>query len=142
MRLNGVLRWHTIDGDIMDMALNLLAVIVGGGIGAATRYSVTIWATKYWGLSFPTGTLIVNIVGCFIIGFFMVVATERWILNPRWCLLVGTGFLGGLTTFSSFTYETTKLFADAEFVFAALNVLANVVVGLIATWAGIYLAKI
>ncbi len=122
--------------------MNLFAVIVGGGIGAASRYIVTIWSLKQWGSAFPLGTLIVNVVGCFIIGFFMSAATERWMLNPRWCLFVVTGFLGGLTTFSSFTYETIKLFDNAEFIAMSLNVITNVIIGLFATWLGIYFSRL
>lgn len=122
--------------------LKILVVAVGGGIGAVTRYLVSGWAAERYGAAFPYGTLIVNIAGCFVIGLFMGLVTERVIVNPYWRLLVTTGFLGGLTTFSSFGYETIKLVGDGTFNLAAFNILFNVVIGLVATWAGITLSKL
>jgi CrcB protein len=122
--------------------LKIVLVAVGGGIGATTRYLVSNWAADRFGAGFPHGTLIVNIAGCLVIGLFMGLVTERIIVNPYWRLLVTTGFLGGLTTFSSFSYETFKLAGDGSFDLAAYNILLNVMIGLGATWAGITLSKL
>lgn len=119
----------------------VLVVAIGGSIGAATRYLVSTWAAERFGSNFPYGTLIVNAVGCFIIGAFMVLVTERAIANPYWRLLVAVGFLGGLTTFSSFGYETLKLIEDAQLQWAAYNVLANFIIGFFATWLGMTIAR-
>lgn len=121
--------------------LKVIAVAIGGSIGAATRYLVSTWAAERFGSNFPYGTLIVNVVGCFIIGIFMVLVTERVIANPYWRLLVAVGFLGGLTTFSSFGFETLKLVEDAQFQWAAFNILTNVFFGLFATWMGMTIAR-
>ena len=117
-------------------------VAVGGGIGATARYLVSTWAAERFGTDFPYGTLIVNVVGCFIIGAFMTLATERMIVSPYWRLLVTVGFVGGLTTFSSYSYETFKLLQDADIMMALYNLLANLIVGFFATWLGISAARL
>lgn len=119
----------------------ILLVALGGGIGATTRYLVSDWAAQRFGSEFPYGTLIVNLAGCFMIGLFMQLVTDRIIVNPYWRLLITVGFLGGLTTFSSFSYETIKLINDGEILYAVYNTLISVVIGLLATWIGIAAAK-
>lgn len=121
--------------------IKLFFVALGGSIGASTRYLVSDWAAQRFGSDFPYGTLIVNIVGCFIIGMFMQLMTDRIIVNPYWRLLITVGFVGGLTTFSSFSYETLKLVNDGELAFAIYNVASNMIVGFLATWIGISAAK-
>ena len=117
--------------------LKIVAVAVGGSIGATTRYLVSTWAAGRFGTAFPYGTLIVNIVGCFIIGAFMTAATERFIVNPYWRLIITVGFVGGLTTFSSFSYETFKLIEDGGITMVMYNLLGNFILGFLATWLGI-----
>lgn len=122
--------------------LKIVVVAVGGGCGAVARYLVSLWAAERFGAAFPYGTLIANVVGCFIIGVFMTLATERLIVSPYWRLLVTVGFLGGLTTFSSFSYETFKLLEDAQLDLALYNVLLNVCVSFLATWLGMGAARL
>ncbi len=117
--------------------LKIVAVAVGGSIGATTRYLVSTWAAGRFGTAFPYGTLIVNIVGCFIIGAFMTAATERFIVNPYCRLIITVGFVGGLTTFSSFSYETFKLIEDGSITMVMYNLLGNFILGFLATWLGI-----
>lgn len=124
------------------MLINILLVALGGSMGAVSRYLVSLWAAERIGTDFPYGTLLVNIVGCFIIGFFMTMTTEKYIVNPYWRMLVTVGFVGGLTTFSSFSYETFRLMADAGWQGAMLNMLGNCMLGFFATWLGIYLARL
>ncbi|MDD4601100.1 putative fluoride ion transporter CrcB [bioreactor metagenome] len=121
--------------------IKVLLIALGGGIGATTRYLVSDWAAQRYGGAFPYGTLLVNVVGCLIIGLFMQLVTERIIINPYWRLLVTVGFLGGLTTFSSLSYETIKLVSDGDMALAMSNILANTVLCLLATWIGITIAK-
>ena len=122
--------------------MNLLAVAIGGAIGACTRYLVSVWAAGRFGSEFPMGTLIVNIVGCFIIGVFMTLTTERLMVSPYWRLVFAVGFLGGLTTFSSFGYETLRLVEEADLLQAFWNIALNLGVGLGATWLGIVGARL
>lgn len=124
------------------MMLKILAVAVGGSIGATTRYLVSTWAAERFGASFPYGTLIVNVVGCFIIGAFMTLTTERLIVSSYWRLLITVGFVGGLTTFSSFSYETLRLVEDADMMQAFYNMGLNLVLGFLATWVGIGAARL
>lgn len=119
-----------------------MMVALGGGVGAATRYLVSTWAAQRIGTTFPHGTLIVNVVGCFIIGLFMTITTEKFIVSPYWRLLITVGFVGGLTTFSSFSYETFKLFEEASFNLAMYNIFSNMMLGFLATWVGIGLARL
>lgn len=122
--------------------LKVMMVAVGGGIGATTRYLVSTWAAEKFGTNFPYGTLIVNVVGCFIIGAFMTLTTERLIVSPYWRLLVTVGFVGGLTTFSSYSYETFKLLQDADIMMAMYNLVGNILIGFFATWLGITAARL
>jgi CrcB protein len=119
----------------------VLFVALGGGIGSVARYLVSLWAAGRFGADFPYGTLIVNVAGCFIIGLFMVLVTERFMLSAHLRLLVTTGFLGGLTTFSSFSFETFSLIQDGSWASAACNVIANLVTGFLATWFGAMVAR-
>ena len=122
--------------------LKIVAVAVGGSCGAVARYLVSQWAAERFGAAFPYGTLIANVAGCFVIGLFMTLVTERYVASPYWRLLVTVGFLGGLTTFSSFSYETFKLLEDARMELALYNVLLNVAVSFLATWLGIGAARL
>lgn len=126
----------------MAHILKLLAVAVGGSIGATTRYLISTWAAQKFGVDFPYGTLIVNVIGCFIIGAFMTATTERFIVNPYWRLIVTVGFVGGLTTFSSFSYESFKLLDDGSLALAMYNILSNFTLGFLATWLGIMVARL
>ena len=119
----------------------LWLVALGGSIGSCLRYLVSLWTVDRFGPDFPFGTLIVNIVGCFIIGAFLTAATEKYIVDPNLRFLVVVGFCGGLTTFSSFGYETLKLLEGAGYHYAMLNIGANLVLGFLATWLGMILAK-
>lgn len=116
--------------------------MIGGGVGAVTRYLTANWAAQTYGTDFPYGTLIVNVAGCFVIGIIMTLVTEKFIVNPYWRLLTVTGFLGGLTTFSSFSYETFKLFSDGQMQYGLYNVFSNLILSLLATWGGMALARL
>jgi CrcB protein len=121
--------------------MKILVVAAGGSIGAVSRYLVSTWAAERFGANFPYGTLIVNVIGCFIIGMFMTMTTERFIVNPYWRLLITVGFVGGLTTFSSFSYETFRLLEDADMIMALYNIILNLILGFLATWIGIGAAR-
>ena len=124
------------------MMMKLLAVAVGGAVGSTVRYLVSGWAANRFGADFPYGTLIVNVAGCFVIGLFMTLATERLLISPYWRLIVAVGFLGGLTTFSSFSYETLRLVHSADLLAAFANIASNLVLSLVATWLGVVVARL
>jgi CrcB protein len=117
--------------------INILLVGFGGFIGSVSRYLASGYvqqATK--SIDFPYGTLAVNVVGCFIIGFLAQLAEERGVFTSQSRLFVFTGFLGGFTTFSSFGNETLNLARDSQMMNALANVGANVLLGLFAVWLG------
>ena len=120
---------------------NILFVALGGGAGSVARYLTSQWAAERLGADFPYGTLIVNVVGCYIIGLFMIFATEKYLLPTHWRLLIASGFLGGLTTFSSFSYETLKLAQEGAWSAATINLAANLITGLLATGLGVLSAR-
>lgn len=103
-------------------------VLIGfaGALGTLARYFIGLWAGRTLGAGLPYGTLIVNLVGCFLIAVVMHLATSTTSISPTLRLTLTTGFMGGLTTYSSFNFETTRLFQnrawDAGLVNLALTV--------------------
>ena len=116
---------------------NILLVGFGGFIGSVLRYLASGYvqqSTK--SIDFPYGTLAVNVIGCFIIGFLAQMAEERGVFTSESRLFVFVGILGGFTTFSSFGNETLNLARDSQIMNALANVGANVILGLFAVWLG------
>lgn len=107
----------------------LTAIALGGGAGAVTRSVVSGWATKRFPEFAPAGTLLVNVAGCFLIGLLMTLVHDRPVLPPRWQAVLITGFLGSLTTFSTFGYQTVELIHEQQWRAAAFNLLANLLLG-------------
>ena len=115
---------------------------LGGFIGSAGRYLVGGWVHRAWPLSsFPLGTLVVNVSGCFLIGLLAALVEVRQLFGPDLRVFLLIGLLGGFTTFSSFAYETLALLRDAELGRALANVAAQVVLGLGAAWVGYALVR-
>ena len=112
-----------------------LAVGVGGFLGASLRYLVGGLVHRWLGSTFPFGTFLVNVSGCFAIGVLATLAEER-MLGPTARLFWMVGVLGGYTTFSSFGYETISLLREGGHAAAWVNVLGQVTLGLAAVWAG------
>ena len=117
----------------------LLAIGVGGFFGAISRYLIALGMQKLTGTLFPIGTLTVNVLGSFLIGF-LYLYFEQTIAPLQKAILV-TGFLGALTTFSTFSLETMLLLQDGLHLKALLNIALNVTLSLLATFAGIILFK-
>ncbi len=115
---------------------------VAGALGALSRYALGGVIQRATGSSFPYGTLVVNAVGCLVIGYVMQIALTTDIIAPSVRLVVTVGFLGAFTTFSTFSYETVKLLEDGVFVSAILNIALNVGAGLLATFLGILLGRV
>ncbi len=120
--------------------MQYLWIGLGGFAGANARYLLQQWAAARWGADFPYGTMLANVSGSFIIAFFLTLATGRLIISPEMRLLVAVGFLGGFTTFSSFSLETFKLFEQSGWSAATLNFAGNTVLGLLGALAGVLLA--
>ncbi len=92
--------------------VRFFAICFGGALGTGVRYLVSVWAVGRFGSTFPYGTLLVNLTGCFLIAFVMQLSLLAADFPTTLRLALTTGFLGGLTTYSSFNYETTRLFTD------------------------------
>jgi CrcB protein len=118
----------------------LFWICAAGAAGTAARYLVGLWAGQRFGATFPYGTLIVNVTGCFMIGALMHVAmVNAWPVTTRAALTIG--FLGGFTTYSSFNYETMRLMEEGAAATAFLNVLLTLLGGFAAGWLGLVLAR-
>ncbi len=120
----------------------LVALIAGfGALGCVSRYFLSGWVYALLGRSFPYGTFAVNIAGAYIIGLIMEFGMRSTALPASLRTGLTVGFLGGLTTFSTFSYETFRLLEDGEFLIASANVLASVLTCLFFTWLGIISAR-
>ncbi|MDK9718070.1 MAG: fluoride efflux transporter CrcB [Trichlorobacter sp.] len=118
----------------MKTAATIALFCAGGGL---TRYYLSNWVYSLLGRAFPCGTLVVNIIGAYFIGLIMELGLRSTMLSDSLRVGLTVGFMGGLTTFSTFSYETFKLLEDGQFVTAFANVLASVAVCLVCTWLGI-----
>ncbi len=127
-------------GRILQPVLKkLLIVMLGGSLGAASRYSIGLLAAKAWGTQFPWGTLTVNLIGCFLIGLIFALADRVRLLTPDVRLLLITGFLGALTTFSSFSLETVNAGRAGLTLQPRVNRLVQNLGGLALTLIGLWL---
>lgn len=124
------------------MICNYLYVFFGGGLGTALRYWLSGVIPRYTGSQFPYGILIVNIAGCFFIGFLMSALEDRFIANSSLRIFFTIGLLGGFTTFSTFSYETIAMMHDGEFLRASLYVGLSLALGLGATHVGSLIGKL
>ncbi|HOE96679.1 MAG TPA: fluoride efflux transporter CrcB [Candidatus Sumerlaeota bacterium] len=120
----------------------LLLVALGGSAGAVARYVMTGWVQHRWGGLFPLGTLAVNVVGCLLLGLLMGLVQEHPLLRPETRALLGIGILGAFTTFSTFGYETSALLHDGRWLWAGVNLGANVLLGLAAVEIGRLLGRL
>jgi CrcB protein len=121
--------------------IRYLVVVIGGGAGALARYVAASAIMTRFGGKFPLGTLVINVTGSFLIGFLMTMLTERFNLDPIWRLLLVVGFLGGYTTFSSFEWETYTAVREGALWSGMLNVVSSVMLGYVAVWLGVFLAR-
>jgi CrcB protein len=115
-------------------------VIIGGGLGSACRYLFTVFTTRWFGNGFPLGTIGVNLAGCLIIGLLFSL-TGRSFLTPQIRLLFMTGFLGGLTTFSTYALESANFIQSNEMISALINIALNNLGGLCLVLFGFWLGK-
>ena len=117
-----------------------LAIAIGGAFGAMARYGLALFIVERFPSRFPYGTLIINVTGSFVIGFFMTFLSQRIHFHPNWTLAIVVGFVGAYTTFSTFEYEIFKLIDDGKMTIGIGYLLASLLLGFIAVLGGIKLA--
>lgn len=122
--------------------LDFLAISLGAVAGANLRYWMSRYAVRLLGPVFPFGTLAINVLGSFVLGFFLVWTTERTIADPRWRLLIAVGFCGGFTTFSSYAYETMVFFEQGQWALLTANFVSNNLLACAGVLAGMALARV
>lgn len=120
----------------------IILIGLAGLIGTLGRYWLSGLVARTYGETFPWGTLVVNVVGCFLAGSLFYLMEERFLVSSTLRTVVLIGLLGGFTTFSSFGLQTFTLLRDGEFALAALNVTLSNVLGLLMLWAGYNLVKV
>jgi CrcB protein len=118
-----------------------LWVAFGAVVGACARYFLSGFVAKIHSSSFPYGTLLINITGSLMLGFFLVWTSERVLVNSRWRLLIAVGFCGSYTTFSSYAFETFALGEQGRWLLLGLNILGSNVLCLVSVLAGAALAR-
>lgn len=119
----------------------IIYVGIGGFIGATIRYLITIQSAKLFNSSIPLGTLIANVLGGFIIGVIMEISMSTDLISPNLKLFLTTGIMGGLTTFSTFSYETISLLGDGKYLLGLGNVFLNLTLSLGGVVLGTSLCK-
>jgi CrcB protein len=140
-------------GDVMEFSLEgvrmlqplikkISIVMLGGSFGAASRYVIGLLAAKAGGAQFPWGTLTVNLIGCFLIGLIFALSDRVRMLTPDMRMLIITGYLGALTTFSSFSLETVAAARAGLTLQPFLNILINNLGGLALTFIGLWLGSL
>ena len=119
-----------------------VVVFLGGGAGSALRYWLSGSVYRFVKPTFPYGTLVVNVSGCFLIGFLMAVFEERFVVQPLLRVFLTLGVLGGFTTFSTFSFETIELFREGSMMSGFMNVLLSLGGCLAATFLGNMLGRL
>lgn len=115
---------------------------MGSGLGGMLRYWMSSFVYKFLPEDFPYGTLSVNLLGSFLIGMFMFYLNDNELISVEMRIFLTTGFCGGLTTFSTFSYETINLLKDKEFFGAGINILANILLTLVALFLAYKISKL
>jgi len=119
----------------------IFLVGLAGLAGTLARYWLSGWADERWGMTFPIGTMIVNLLGCLAIGFLFQATVEQFLVDPVVRTAILVGFLGGFTTFSSFGIQTFTLLRDGEVFLATINIVISNVVGITLVWVGYAFSK-
>lgn len=120
---------------------NIVLVMIGGGLGAVSRYVSTVMAARMFGPDYPWGTLFANLIGCLLIGMLTGLSETRGLLTAEARLFLVTGFLGGLTTFSSYAVETVGFARQGSFAITLMQLTAHNVAGLALVLIGIYVIR-
>ena len=119
----------------------ILAIGTGSFIGGVSRYLIGRFVQQHVWTAFPFGTLVVNLSGCFLIGLFYGLSDRGSLTGVEWKMFLTVGFCGGFTTFSTFSYESYNLIRDEQYLFLSLYIGISVIIGIMATFAGIILIR-
>jgi len=125
-----------------DHVLKYLMVGIGGFLGSVLRFWLGSFIGGRLGARFPYGTFVINVTGSFLIGMILTVLATKAHWSPNWRYLIPISFIGGYTTFSTFEYETLRLFQDGQLFTAMLNITLSVVVGFAGVWVGAVAGRI
>lgn len=121
--------------------MKLLCIGLFGGAGCIARYLLTLWTQQLMGRYFPYGTLLVNVSGSFLLGLLLTLGVRQLPVSAELRLGLSVGFLGGFTTFSTFSYQTLMLLEEGSYWTAGTNVLLNVTLCLVAVFFGVFVAR-
>lgn len=121
--------------------MQLIYIGIFGGLGCMARFLASDWAYQLAGRGLPYGTLLVNIVGSFLLGFLMTFGLRTTLVSPELRIGLSVGFMGGFTTFSTFSYETLKLLEEGSVWQAGVNIVLNVFLCLLFALLGMLLAR-
>lgn len=121
--------------------MNYVWIALGAVVGASARYFLSGFVARNFSAAFPYGTLLINLTGSFVLGFFLIYSTERVLLDPRWRLLVAVGFCGSYTTFSSYAFESFALMEQGQWLLMGMNILSSNALCLAGVLAGAALAR-
>ncbi len=120
----------------------ILLLMLAGGLGSLSRYTLAGTVQRLAGSSFPIGTFVVNCLGCFLFGLIWSVLEDRIGISPDVRVIVLTGFMGAFTTFSTFIFETANLVSASQWFLAATNCAGQLVIGIAVLWIGLHLGKL
>jgi CrcB protein len=132
MKINSIMKEIKKSGGYM---LHYIFIALGGALGATSRYLIDLYISSHISISFPIGTLLANLIGCFIIGISFRIFHHD-IIHNKFNPFIITGFLGALTTFSSYAYATLVLFEDGRYLAAGGNLLLNNIFGILFAYLG------
>ena len=121
--------------------VTLLLVGLGGALGSMARYMFSTLISRLVPSLFPFGTFAVNVVGCVLFGIIVGLAEQRSVFRPEARAFLLIGVLGGFTTFSTFAFESFQLLRDGQFISAAVNVVGQVIAGVVGLWAGFVFSR-
>jgi len=123
------------------MVKTIFIVGTGGFIGSVFRYLTQIYIEKFFHTTFPLGTFVANMLGCFIIGLAFALAEKGNLMGPEWRIFLTVGFCGGFTTFSSFAYNNFSFLKDQTFLPFFLNIGLSIIFGILAVYLGVLLVR-
>ena len=132
---------NSYQAKLENSIVNYLWIALGAVVGASARYFLSGYVARVFSTTFPYGTLLINVTGSLVLGFFLVLAGERMLLDPRWRLLVAIGFCGSYTTFSSYAFETFAYMEQGQWMLMAVNIVASNALCLAAVVAGAAIAR-